>query len=98
MTPKERILAADMLDRLGDLLANQSCNDWEWPRYWSPQERAAFVSECYRFNSGTTLKDGGPELDDLTHDIQRLGDRADTFGPPDFHVAHVLANMLREQP
>jgi hypothetical protein len=50
MNEKEKQLAAKFLEELSDRLANDGCNDWEFPVGWSLAERIVFVSEFHAWN------------------------------------------------
>ncbi len=54
MTPKQRALAAALLDQYSDDLGNRSCNDWDFPENWTPEEVADFCK-------GAEEQNGTPE-------------------------------------
>lgn len=37
-------LAAEMLRSASEEFSNHSCNDWEWPAGWTPEQREEFAS------------------------------------------------------
>lgn len=50
MTTKEKILAAQMLNEAADVYGDKSCNDWEWPKDWTHEERVIFCREYHAWN------------------------------------------------
>jgi hypothetical protein len=54
MNVKEKKLAAKMLNKLSDILGNNSCNDFDFPEDWSKQERQLFIAEYH-------IENGDPE-------------------------------------
>ena len=43
MTNKEKLLAAEMLNMLSDMLANCGCNDFDFPDSWTEDDKKSFV-------------------------------------------------------
>lgn len=78
MNIKETALAADMLNKLGDILANNICNDWEYPEGWTLADKQAFMKEYHEWNGDLE------EYDDSDLD-QHIGD---------FMVADFLAHKM----
>lgn len=48
MNRNDRRLLLDMMDDFGDALANESCNDWAWPKTWNEGYKKDFLE---RLNS-----------------------------------------------
>ena len=52
LNEKETLLLADFLEEFGERLGNDGCNDWDWPKDWSKEERAQFIREFIAYNEG----------------------------------------------
>lgn len=62
MNTKEQALASQMLDDYAETLSNRSCNDWDFPEDWTPEEARAFAAEVSTFGrEGDPI----PERDDF---------------------------------
>jgi len=61
MNAKEKKIAAEMLDDLGDKLANNGCNDWNFPEDWTMAEKQTFVKEYHEWNGDTEEYDENEE-------------------------------------
>lgn len=50
MSEKQKLLIAAMLDKYSDVLANNCCNDWDFPKDWTHQEKVEFCKGYHDWN------------------------------------------------
>ncbi len=50
MNAKEQKLAAKMINDYSDKLSNNGCNDWDFQKDWSEQEKRTFIREYHDWN------------------------------------------------
>lgn len=81
MKKKELLLAAKLLDESADIYSNNGCNDWEFPKTWSQEERRAFMREYHEWNG----------------DLDEFDPSLPIKYAPDFAVMRFLAHKLKEE-
>ena len=57
MGPKEKILAAQMLETASQVFSGRNCNDWDFPEGWTEEEKISLCREFHEFNGDTDLID-----------------------------------------
>jgi hypothetical protein len=50
MTEKERAVAAQLLEMASEEFGNHGCNDWDFPKGWTKEEKIAFCKEYHEWN------------------------------------------------
>lgn len=83
MTPKETLLAAQLLSEASERAGLAVCNDWDFPESWSQKEREDFVAAFHQWN-------GDPE----EFDSKRL--RLPDYAVMDF-IAFKLRKLAADQ-
>lgn len=93
MSPLLQRLAGEMLRRYLDGEVSNNCHDWTWPAWFPQAERVSFVREMERRNHVNRTDYDAVHIETEESVAMYC---ADEYGPPDWWVARVLAQMLLE--
>lgn len=79
-----KTLAAKFLEDHDNVLANRSCNDWDWPADWTDGEKREFARAMIVYNE----RRANPSMADVEKVVED--------GLPDFAVCGLLAHLLKQ--
>ena len=50
MKSKEKLLAANLLEEVSNIYADNGCNDWSYPTNWTEEEKYQFAQDYHSWN------------------------------------------------